>query len=105
VTEKAALAQDRHDLLGEDVESAGQKGRHDVEAVGGAVLEPGLDVARHTRIQPRGSQIAQELFRCVVKTHDGPPSLMANHHKLVQKGTGSRSFFAGSTEWCHHAAY
>ena len=46
LAEQAALAQDRHHLLGENVEAAGQPGRHDVEAVGGAVLEPGLDIVR-----------------------------------------------------------
>jgi len=44
VTEQTALAQDWHDLLGEDVEATGQPRRHDVEAVSRAVLEPGLDV-------------------------------------------------------------
>ena len=38
--EQAALLQDRHDLIGEGVELAGEEGRHDVEAVGGAGLEP-----------------------------------------------------------------
>ena len=41
-----ALSQDRHHLFSENVEPAGQPGRHDVEAVGGTVLEPGLDVVR-----------------------------------------------------------
>ncbi len=44
VAEQAALAQDRHDVLGEQVEPAGQPGRHHVEAIGGAILEPGLDI-------------------------------------------------------------
>src|ERR1700755_2006224 len=46
VAEQATLTQDRYDLLGEDVEAARQPGRHHVEAVGRAILEPGLDVIR-----------------------------------------------------------
>lgn len=44
VTQQAAFAQDRDDLLREDIEATGQPGWHDVEAVGRTVLEPGLDV-------------------------------------------------------------
>src|ERR1700676_2641606 len=43
-TEQPAFTQDWNDLLGEQVESARQPWRHDVEAVGGAALEPRLDV-------------------------------------------------------------
>src|SRR6476661_9376077 len=39
----ATLLEDRYDLIGEGVELAGEEGRHDVEAVGGARLEPALD--------------------------------------------------------------
>ena len=38
--EQAALLQDRHDPVGEGVELAWEEGRHDVEAIGGAGLEP-----------------------------------------------------------------
>lgn len=38
------LAQDPDDLLGEEIEAAGQPRRHDVEAVCRAVIEAGLDV-------------------------------------------------------------
>ena len=42
--EQPAVLQDRHDVVDEDVEPARQVRRHDVEAVGGALLEPGLDL-------------------------------------------------------------
>ena len=41
--EQPASAQDRHDLLDEDLDPPGQPRRHHVEAVGGALLGPLLD--------------------------------------------------------------
>ncbi len=38
--EHSTTLQDRHDLVDEDLERAGQVGRHDVETVRGAYLEP-----------------------------------------------------------------
>ena len=40
--EQAALLQDRHHEIDEIVEAFGEVGRHDVEAIGGALLEPVL---------------------------------------------------------------
>lgn len=44
LAEKPALAQDRYDIIGKHIESAGQPRWHHVEAVGSAILKPVLDI-------------------------------------------------------------
>ena len=43
-TENASLLKNRHDTLRKGFETIGQNVRHQIEAIGGAVFEPVLDV-------------------------------------------------------------
>src|SRR6202012_3715506 len=50
--EEAALLEDRDDLVAKDLELVGDRRRHVVEAVGGAVHKPGLEVVGHLLGRP-----------------------------------------------------
>src|SRR5207302_4616565 len=71
LAEQAALAQDRHHLFGENVESARQPGRHNVEAVGRAVLEPGLEVVRDLFRRPSDHPMAASTGQPLHQLADG----------------------------------
>jgi hypothetical protein len=66
--EQAALAQDREDLLDEDIELRRQDRRHQVEAVGGAGDEPVLDAQNGRRLSvistsvPKASKQMARMF-------------------------------------------
>lgn len=71
VPEKSALAQDRHHLLGEYVEPALQIRRHDIEAVGGTIVEPFLDLVGDLFGRPGLDPMAARPGEAVEQLADG----------------------------------